>query len=276
MGTRQSRSTEGSMARLGRDDYWTLSTKPLHSFFLLSVFVAAYEAGTLLYLTDNQQGVQHTVRAKRLLEAFFTSFGVAGFMAAGLAMLTVLLVWHMLSREKWTVRPAVLAGMALEAALWALPLVVFGAIFQKAAGSLVHMVNPSLALLPLQAGDTSARLMEMPWQARATIAIGAGIYEETLFRLIGIALLHFLLKDLLQAREVVASSIAVAGAAVAFALYHDVSALPRGEQLVATSFYFVAGVYFGTIYLTRGFGIVVAAHAIYDVLALVVLARPHA
>jgi hypothetical protein len=276
MASRRSTPTEGSMDRLGRDDYWSLSTQPLYSFLLLSLFVIVYEVGTLLYLTDNHQGIQHTVRAKRLLEVFFNSFGVAGFMAAGLATLTVLLVWHILSREKWTVRPAVLAGMALEAALWALPLVVFGAIFQKAAASLVEIVQPALGVPPLLQGDTTTRLMDMPWQARVTIAIGAGIYEETLFRLIGIALLHFVVKDLLQAREMVARVIAVVGTALCFALYHDVSSLPRGEQLVASSFYFAAGAYFGVIYLGRGFGIVVGAHAIYDILALVVLARPSA
>ncbi len=258
------------------DDYWALSSRPLHSLAFLLPFVVAFEAGTIAYLTDDRSGLQHTIRAKRLLDLFFQNFGVAGFMATGFAMLTVLMVWQILSKDRWLVRPVVLAGMALEASLWALPLLVFGQIFQRAATALAldgggagGGVWP--AVTPLAEGAVS--LLQMPWQARATIAIGAGIYEEMLFRLVGMAVLHFIVKDLLLAKEMVARVIAVVGSAAAFAAYHDVSMLAQPDKWAALSFYFAAGVYFGVIYLGRGFGIVVAAHAVYDILALVVFVQ---
>ncbi|MGD9688159.1 MAG: CPBP family glutamic-type intramembrane protease [Phycisphaerales bacterium] len=291
----------GASSPRASNDYFALSMRPLYCFWFLGVLVALFEAGTLLYLTDQREGIQHTVRARRLLDLFFQNFGVAGFMATGLAMLTVLLVWHVLTkpRQPWTVRPAVLAGMALEASLWALPLVVFGTIFQRTAFAALSREATcaaesfllggggwwagGAALLPALASDAGTRLLDMSWQARVTIAIGAGIYEEMLFRLVGMAAVHFVARDLLQARELTARAIAVGVTAVAFAAYHDVGAMgggaggvggvmPRAEQLAALGFYCAAGVYFGVIYLTRGFGIVVAAHAVYDVLALVVLA----
>ena len=108
------------------------------------------------------------------------------------------------------------------------------------------------------------QIAALPWQGRAAVAIGAGLYEEMLFRMVAIAGLHFVLVDLLGVKETPGRVTAIALAALAFALYHqDASGFP---------FYLLAGLYFGGIYVWRGFGIVVAVHAIYDLVAL--LAAP--
>jgi hypothetical protein len=39
------------------------------------------------------------------------------------------------------------------------------------------------------------------------------------------------------------------------------------------AFYCAAGLYFATLFVTRGFGIVVAVHALYDIVVLVVVGR---
>lgn len=263
-----------SHAGRGRDDYWWLSARPLHGLVFLLPLVLLYELGSLLYLTDVKAGIQQTIRAKKLLDVFFSTFGVAGLLVTGVAMLVVLLTWHILSRDKWQVRPVVLLGMAMEAALWALPLVVFGAIFQRATAVIERAAVWAGESMPacLAMADGGANgLMALAWPARATVAIGAGIYEELLFRLVGIALLHFIVADVLQAGNRLAQIVAVGGSALAFAFYHDVSLAGGGIAWAPLGFYFVAGVYFGLIYLWRGFGIVVAAHAVYDLIALVIL-----
>ena len=64
--------------------------------------------------------------------------------------------------------------------------------------------------------------------------------------------------------------IAVLVSAAAFALYHD----PAGAGSVAWSamtFYFLAGLFFGGVYVWRGFDIVVAVHALYDIVVLTLL-----
>jgi len=277
MAKRERSSSGRSRALLGvrprREDYWWLSSRPLHGLVFLLPLVLLYELGSLLYLTDVKAGMQQTIRAKKLLDVFFSTFGVAGMLATGIAMLVVLLMWHILSRDRWQVRPLVLVGMALEAALWAIPLVVFGAIFQRAT----FMLDPAASLamgpasLPVCVASGGGDLWAFGWQARATVAIGAGIYEELLFRLVGIALLHFLVADVLQAGKRLAQVVAVVGSAVAFGFYHDVSLPGGGVAWPALIFFVVAGLYFGAIYLWRGFGIVVATHAIYDLIALVIL-----
>ncbi|MCW5764975.1 MAG: CPBP family intramembrane metalloprotease [Phycisphaeraceae bacterium] len=247
------------------DNYWSLSTRPLHALAISSFLVLVYELCSLLYLTDLQHGQMRTIKAKNLLADFMQTFGVVGLLAPGVALLVILLIWHILSRDAWHIRPLVLLGMVLEAAIWTFPLLVFGALLKQASSALG---------LWAAADPPGVELMELSWPARATISLGAGLYEELLFRLVAIALLHFAMRDVLRLHETACRWIAVVGSALAFALYHRVT-LAGGEiNWPAVAFYFGAGVYFALLYLSRGFGIAVLTHALYDVAVLVIL-RPN-
>jgi membrane protease YdiL (CAAX protease family) len=143
---------------------------------------------------------------------------------------------------------------------------VLAATVQHAAGrlTLAGMTAPDPGgLIPL-VHESTRRLLELPVATRLTIAIGAGLYEEMLFRLIGMALLHFILADLIGAPQKWATAGAVILSALAFAAYHQ----PADATAWAT--YILSGVYLGTVYGMRGFGIVVGTHALYDVLVLAV------
>jgi hypothetical protein len=61
------------------------------------------------------------------------------------------------------------------------------------------------------------------------------------------------------------ATIAVLVSAAAFTLYHQRHAWPE------VTFFFLAGVYFGAIYVVRGFGIVVGVHALYDIITVSLL-----
>jgi membrane protease YdiL (CAAX protease family) len=93
------------------------------------------------------------------------------------------------------------------------------------------------------------------------IALQAGLYEELLFRLVLITGLHALFVDLMGLKRVPANIAVVLIAALGFALYHN--------QLEGFLFFLLSGVYFGALFLWRGFGIVVVVHALYDLVALV-------
>lgn len=281
----------------GGEDYWTLSSRPLHTLIFLVPFIGCYAVGSMYYLTDSATGVRQNIRAEKLLNGFFELFGSAGLVVPGLAIIAVLLAWHVVSRDAWRVRPLVLVGMVLEAALWSLPLLVFGALMQRMGQGAGGLEAMSVAPVLWQSGwggvggvsgggemlpAAAATIADLSWQARVSIALGAGLYEELLFRLVAIALLHFVMRDALKSGEGAARAVAVIGSALAFALYHDQVFVPAGAPGFAGMnphtlvFYTLAGIYFACLYLFRGFGIVVAAHAIYDVFVLVVLAEPRA
>jgi membrane protease YdiL (CAAX protease family) len=107
----------------------------------------------------------------------------------------------------------------------------------------------------------------LDWPAQMVYSVGAGIYEELLFRLIAIALIHMFLVDALALPQQTGAFGAIAVSATFFALYHF---SPRNPfDFTRFVFYSAAGVYFAAIYLLRGFGIVAGTHAMYDILVVV-------
>ena len=95
--------------------------------------------------------------------------------------------------------------------------------------------------------------------------IGAGIYEEVLFRLGLFSICCILLRILFP--SVIAVPIAALFAAAVFAAAHHIG--PNREwpiQAPVFLFRMLAGLFFTILFVARGFGIAVGAHAGYDIL----------
>jgi hypothetical protein len=232
--------------------YGWLATRPLHVLAFLVPLMAAYEVGSILYLSDTARGVSQTIGARSMLGAFFDAFGVASLHLPPIVLSVVLIIWHLLERDPWVVRARVLLGMLLESVLWTLPVLVLG--------QLIGQGQPAAGL----EGDIAA----LPWQARLTLSFGAGIYEELLFRLILVSAVHFVIVDLLKMKSSIGFVGAAAVSAVAFAMYHDVSGPEGGAAVLKLVFLGAAGLYFAALFIMRGFGVAVGTHALYDVVAL--------
>ena len=96
------------------------------------------------------------------------------------------------------------------------------------------------------------------------LAIGAGIWEELLFRVGAIGLCLILLTKFLKYKVIYSSLIAILFAAVLFSLFHYIG--PFGDIFTYKSFYIRtwAGIFLGSLYLFRGLGITVYTHIFYD------------
>lgn len=241
--------------------------RPFHVLAFLLPLLVAYELGSIFYLTDAAAGVHRTVEARRVMDDFFAVFGIVGYLVPGFAMATVLLVWHIISRDRWVLDFKTLGGMLAESIAWTLPLLVMAATIEHARGAVMEPGTRTLTWLFPLAAQGGEQIQGLSLGARLTLAVGAGLYEEMLFRLVGLALLHFILADLIGVPKTWSSALAVVLAAVAFAVYHQ----PAMSDWPRITFYVLSGIYFGTVYALRGFGIVVGTHAMYDVLVLTVL-----
>ena len=237
--------------------YWDRTQWPLQGLYFLLPLLVVYEIGTLLYVPADSASLPK-IRAWSLLEHFFELFGITGVYLPGLIVVVVLLCWHVVRRDPWRPESKLYIVMWLESLGYALPLLMFSAVLfrEPVAGWTLAAPSGPLAQIP-------------NWQSGVLLSIGAGIYEELLFRLIAIALLHTILVDLLALPERWGAALAVIGSAIAFALYHFPS--PGAVQLGRFAFYTAAGIYFAVIYVVRGFGIVVGTHALYDVLVVTLL-----
>jgi len=231
--------------------YFAQSELPFASLVLLLPLLVLYEIGTRHFTSDPFAGTEHRIIAFKWMQEFFRLFGASGRYLPALAIVGILMAWHIARNDPWRVRPGTLAGMTLEGCFLGLPLLAIGIV------GLRYLAAPVT-------GD---------WRGMLVLSIGAGIYEELVFRLIAFTLLQLLLVDLLDLPKMWAGAVTVLAASILFSLYHYLS----GEAWSLHTFVFrtIAGIYFGVVFLFRGFGITAFSHASYDVcvVALRVLAR---
>lgn len=234
--------------------YFDRSKWPLQSLYFLLPLLVIYEIGALLVLDTTG------LTAKRLLDQFFALFGVTGVHLPAIAVVGALLGMHFVrKKDPLAPEPKLYVVMLFESMVLAVPLFVLATV----------LVRDQPILASLASWFESAAGQR--WQQDMVIAIGAGIYEELLFRLVGIALLSLITKDLLSLPDEASVIIAVVVTSLGFALVHFIGPL-NPFSMTKMLFYTIAGGYFAAIYLTRGFGIVVAVHALYDVLVYTKLA----
>jgi membrane protease YdiL (CAAX protease family) len=106
--------------------------------------------------------------------------------------------------------------------------------------------------------------------ARAVTYVGAGIYEEFLFRLCLLPAVYGGFR-LIRVPPGTAAALAIVVTSALFSLAHHVG--PTGEPFepFACVFRAVAGLFFSLLFVLRGFGVTVGCHAAYDLLVGVLL-----
>jgi len=240
--------------------YWSAAKRPLQILIFLLPLIVAYELCLALLLPAEDGHSVNTVLAHKGLLQFFSAFGIAGaggLFLGGIVIVVVMLAWHVLVRDPWRIDFRITGLMGLEALVLAIPLV-----------GLSHLVAVGADAAPLAAAAAPTFADFDIWSQMA-ISVGAGLYEELIFRMILIAVIHTLLVDVAKMTHVTGAAIAIVVSATAFTWYHDLLGPDGTISGRRVLFYFLAGVYFGLVYVTRGFGLVVAVHAVYDVITVV-------
>jgi len=100
------------------------------------------------------------------------------------------------------------------------------------------------------------------------LSLGAGLFEEIVFRVILLNLIFFLLKPLFK-NTVTSAVLSVLISSFLFSGSHYVGSLGDSWELYSFMFRWVAGILFTVLYFVRGFAITAYTHALYDVWVLV-------
>jgi len=242
---------EKSDLRKAATGYMEKTHRPLNCLAFILPLLVAYEIGGLV--------LGHKVLANQHLSALLERFGATGRLLPAVLLAIVMLAWHVLSKEEWHIDGGTLLGMLVESALLALPLV------------LLITVIDLFADVPALAAQTDPLAGAGPTE-RILVTVGAGIYEEFLFRLVGIALVMFLCVDVGHLPKRYAIATAVTVTAVLFSLYHWPALGAYGGKAGWGWDIFViralAGGYLALVYVARGFGIAVGAHICFNLFAL--------
>jgi hypothetical protein len=192
-----------------------------------------------------------------LLKTMFVTFGGRrGLIAFGIVLCGAG-IWLILQdlKRHGPIRPIMFAGMMLESVGYAL---VFGFVV---SGLTSMLLRAPLLTLAAQPGRGAAAL---PLGTQLVVSLGAGIYEELLFRVLLVSGL-VALGQALKWRRPASVTIAIVVSAIIFSAFHYIG--PYGDALELPSFVFrmIAGVLLSVLYVARGFGITAWTHALYDV-----------
>jgi hypothetical protein len=238
--------------------YWDATRAPRYSLTFAFPLLVVYELLAFALSHGEVSGVRNG--ADVLLKSLFVALGGR----YGLALFGVVLIgggaalaWRDAQRSGG-IRPRYLTWMLVESVGYAL---VFGMV----AGTLTVLLLPHLALVAGVRETGSAWPSNQSLATQLMISLGAGIYEELLFRVVLVSGLAWLAMRLFGWRRTGANVFAVVLGALIFSAFHYIG--PYGERLALDSFTFrtVAGLLFSGLYVLRGFGITAWTHALYDV-----------
>ena len=241
--------------------YWQASRAPRYSLLFALPLLIIYQVLAAL-APPGPGGLSIRNGADVLLQSVF--FWLAGAWGPRLLMLCLIAVgaW-LIARDvrahPGRLTPSVLGGMFLESLCLAL---VFGLVVGTLTAALLGGPPPAMML----AGGGSLQRL-----ARSTLlmlSLGAGIYEELLFRVVLVGLLAWTANKVLGWRPLTAGIAATVIGALVFSAFHYLG--PYGDRLEVYSFVFrtIAGLFFSGLYLLRGFGVTAWTHALYDVFLL--------
>lgn len=231
-------------------EYLDHSRSPRYSILFAVPLLLSYELLAVL-LGDRSAGVRNG--ADVLLKSLFVIFGGhRGLLLfnVGLVAVGAWLVLRDWRKHPGRLRPAIFAGMLLESLVLA---VLVGIVVGRVTQALLH---------PLQIGGGAS----LGLGTQLMLSLGAGVYEELLFRVLLVGALAALGRRAFGWAPRGAGIFAACIGALIFSAFHYIG--PFGDPLELSSFAFraIAGLVFSGLYLTRGFGLTAWTHALYDVL----------
>jgi hypothetical protein len=235
--------------------YFSTSREPRYAVLFAAPLLFLYEGLAMLLSGSAMTGVRNG--ADVLLKTLFVAAGGRnGLLVFGVLLIGIggAIVWRDYRRRGGALKPRVFAGMVGES-------VVYAALFGQVVGLLTNWLLAGPPLMQAS-GSTVAAL---PLGTQLVVSLGAGLYEELLFRVLLVSALLAVGVRLGLARWA-ATALAIVGSAVVFSAFHYVG--PYGDAFTVPSFAFraIAGLLLSGLYVGRGFGIAAWTHALYDVM----------
>jgi membrane protease YdiL (CAAX protease family) len=170
------------------------------------------------------------------------------------------IVWR--RREENTIHPKMFVWLLGESLIYAILL-----------GGTVHLVEDMIGLkniLQVKASFSALALDQNIISSPFVIlvqSIGAGLYEEFVFRLLLLGLgYRFLCSK--EVPPIISGAVAVIVSSLVFSAVHHLGPMGDDFALSIFSFRFFAGVLLALIFSLRGFAVAVYAHAIYDIIVM--------
>ena len=228
--------------------YFLQTRSSFYSFLFTIPLFFIYEVGILFLSKDDILVVRNG--ADFLMRSILESFGIFGLYGLGAIFLIGFIITYIYffnDKSNNSIRADYLFIMIFESACWAL--------------ILYFLLSKFMLVLMNPIGKTITQ--------QVTLAVGAGIYEEFLFRVMLISGLTGIIDFVFLWSEKVRKAAALIIAAGIFSAFHFVGDYGDFFSMELFLLRFFAGIVLGVLYIARGFGITAYAHSIYDLIVLI-------
>jgi len=224
--------------------YWNFTKNIYYSLLFIFPMLFLYESMCWIQYFDQSSEIRNG--ADVLIRQIIFVMGNASEIVYGLLLVVVIFGLMFLNRrvvKKGKLKFTFLLFMIVESLVWCIGLVIIMSVSEELLLSIMDR-----NIIPEQ----------------FYLAIGAGIWEELLFRVGIIGLSLSFLTKLVGYSRIYSVIIAVIFSSVIFSLFHYLG--PFGDNFAYKSFYLrtLAGIFLGSLYIFRGFGITVYTHIFYD------------
>ncbi|MBI2471194.1 MAG: CPBP family intramembrane metalloprotease [Planctomycetes bacterium] len=223
--------------------YFNPSKSLANSFLFILPLLVLYEVGIAI----QGSGIKNT--ADIVVKTPLSVFGKNGSLIFNLLVIAFLFVSVFYIEKEYRFSSLIFIPMVLESVVYAL-------FIGYVLGFVVYKV-----LFPL--------ILAKPFSANIwtgiVLSVGAGVYEEIVFRLILVTFLYFIFTKLLKINKPIGAFASVLIGALIFTAVHYTGTLKDDFTYAGFTFRLLCGIVLSVIFMYRGLGIVVYTHAIYDV-----------
>jgi membrane protease YdiL (CAAX protease family) len=229
------------------NSYWLSTRSPLYSFLFTVPLFLIYEIGIFLTSSDDMFVLRNGADA--LMRQILATFGITGLYWVGVIFFIGFIIAFILQRKYWEetqIHSDYFLLMMVESVGWSV---------------LIYFLMTNIYLLLMN--PTGSMLVQ-----QVTLAVGAGIYEEFLFRVLLIAGISVILGFIFQWSDKTRNWAAMVIAAGIFSSFHFIGEYGDFFSFNIFMVRFLAGIALGTLYFLRGFGITAWSHAVYDLIVL--------
>ena len=240
----------------GRSEYFTLTRTATYSYLAALPLFLAYE---ILILVVNGGGTaQIRVGADVWIKQAMNAMGAPGLFSVGVLVILIGTGVYLSERKKNVpVYGQYFLLMIAESFMYAVVVAfivsyIVGIVF--AAG-----IVPTGLESQVSQGPGMAEML--------VLSIGAGLYEELVFRVLLVGGLYWGIQHL-ASDKITAYLVAAVVGALVFSAVHYMGALGDPFELPSFVFRFLFGLALNALFLVRGFGVAAWTHALYDILVV--------
>lgn len=227
--------------------YFKVTRSATYGFLAALPLLILYE---VMIVVSNRAGSSVRVGAEVWLKEPFRNLGSSwALLLGGVVIATGVAIMYAERNKKLPLKPSFFGLIVAESAVYA---VVVAVVVSQLVGAIL---NPAMMALAPQSSGLFTDI---------ALSIGAGLYEELLFRVLLVGGLFWLFRRV-AGKEGVAYVLAAVLGALAFSWVHYVGPLGDAFTLGSFLFRFLFGLALNAIYLLRGFGVAAWTHALYDV-----------